>query len=54
MKLRPPLPLTCKLAIPASAGANSLQWPEHAFAFWIVKLALQFEFCFFPESPKTL
>lgn len=48
MELRPvPPPLTCQLAMPASAGANSLPWPEHAFPIWIAQLAPQSKSCFF-------
>jgi hypothetical protein len=40
-------PLTCQLAIPASAGANSLHGTEHAVPIWIVQLATQSKSRFF-------
>jgi hypothetical protein len=47
MKLRPAAPpLTCQLAMPASAGANPLQLPEHAVASWILQLAPQSKISF--------
>jgi hypothetical protein len=41
--------LTCQLALPASAGANSLHLQEHPASIWIVELAPQSKCCFLPE-----
>jgi hypothetical protein len=40
-------PLTCQLAIPASAGANSPHLHEQPVLAWIVQLAEESESCFF-------